>query len=319
MSLSIIIPSFNNVEFLDELFDSIKKNNTDTSFEVLFGIDNCELTKEYIEQNTFPDNFYFFYFTENVGPYKIKNTLAKISRYDNLFFFDSDDIMLEDCISVINDDLFKFECVKPKFANFNHNDKLRNLDESNKLYGEGVFGIRKSIFLGMNGFEGWRCAADSDFMGRLYKKKLKLNFPNKVLFHRRIHSSSLTMSKETGYASRLRGKYFGLSKKKNPYEPLDELSMTEYVVMESKNTHWSEKLSEEQQRFVELEKERKLKTQNLLSGVLNGGGRQVKVKDPITINYNKINQHQIPKTNATINNALKKVKLENIVKNFGRR
>jgi GT2 family glycosyltransferase len=40
MSLSVIIPTFNNVEFLSELFNSIKKSNFDGEYEVLIGIES---------------------------------------------------------------------------------------------------------------------------------------------------------------------------------------------------------------------------------------------------------------------------------------
>jgi len=86
MSLSIIVPTYNNVKFLDELFESFKKNDVNFPHEYLIGIDNCEKTKNYIEEREFPNNFFFFYFVENVGPYKIKNTLAEVAKYDNLFF-----------------------------------------------------------------------------------------------------------------------------------------------------------------------------------------------------------------------------------------
>ena len=41
------------------------------------------------------------------------------------------------------------------------------------------------------------CAADSDFMGRLYKKKLKIHFTDEILFHRRIHNENLTKRGDT--------------------------------------------------------------------------------------------------------------------------
>ena len=51
MSLSVIIPTFNNVEFLSELFDSIKKSNFDGEYEVLIGIDSCKDTLKYVYEN----------------------------------------------------------------------------------------------------------------------------------------------------------------------------------------------------------------------------------------------------------------------------
>ena len=96
--------------------------------------------------------------------------------HEKIFFFDSDDIMLKGLINVVCEKLNGYDCVKPKFVNFVDKDGQRVFTEGNNLYGEGVFGIRKTIFLGMNGFEGWKMAADSDFMGRIYKHKRKIPY-----------------------------------------------------------------------------------------------------------------------------------------------
>jgi hypothetical protein len=75
----------------------------------------------------------------------------------------------------------------------------------------------------MNGFEGWRCAADSDFMGRLYKNKVKLTHTKQIGFYRRTHSDSLTKHPDTNMSSKLRGEYSKLSKSKKYHGPLPNL------------------------------------------------------------------------------------------------
>jgi hypothetical protein len=64
------------------------------------------------------------------------------------------------------------------------------------------------------------CAADSDFMGRLYKNRHKLKFTNKINFYRRIHKNGLTSRSDTGMSSPLRSKYAKLSKNKKDFGPL---------------------------------------------------------------------------------------------------
>jgi glycosyltransferase involved in cell wall biosynthesis len=319
MSLSIIIPTYSNVEFLDELFGSIKKNEVNFPFEVLVGIDCCEKTKDYVRNNQFPPNFFFFYFLENVGPYKIKNTLAEISKYDNLFFFDSDDIMMDSCLSEMNNLCGKYECVKPKFTNFKDTNVGRTYQNSEGLHGEGVFGIHKNLFLSMNGFEGWRCAADSDFMGRLYKMRRKVNLTSSILFYRRLHSKSLTLSRETGYASQIRGKYFKISKNKADHGPLPTLEKADYRMLDNDSTEWSEPISVIVQNEVDVAKEMKDKKHRLLDSIFRDSPKEIKQKEIKVIDYNKINRITNTNTSSVLGDAIKKAKLENLKKNYGRR
>ena len=312
MSLSIIIPTYDSVDYLKELIDTIKKNNMESAYEVLIGIDACDKTKQYVENNTFPQNFFFFYFTENIGPYKIKNTLTEISKFENVFFFDSDDIMLENCLSEMDELLQKYECVKPKFVDFRDNEKGREFVGNKRTYGEGVFGIRKQIFLNINGFEGWRCAADSDFMGRIYKMKIKLNLTHNVLFHRRLHNKSLTLSKETGYASKMRGFYFKISKNKTDFGPLPTLEKGDYQIFDNENKTWSQSLSEIKIQQQLIEDEVREKRSQLLETILLTSPREIKPKENRKIDYNSVNQTSNFKSNSSFNTAIKKAKLENL-------
>ncbi len=320
MSLTIIIPTYENVDYLDELFDSIEKNNFEGKFEVFLGIDNCEKTKKYIEEKKFDPKYKFFYFKQNVGPYKIKNTLAQLANFDKLFFFDSDDIMLENCIIEIDELLNKYECVKPRFINFNDNNGIRKYKDGRNLYGEGVFGIDKNLFLSMNGFEGWRCAADSDFMARLYKMKRLINLTKNLLFHRRLHQRSLTADKKTGYASKLRAEYYSLSKNKKNQGILPYFEVAEFDVLEPESGKW---LNEEQiADQIELNSliTQKEKKQQLISSVFNEKiNKDYNKKPPKSIDYSSVNKNTNVKSNLTLNVALKKAKLENIQKNSRRR
>ena len=319
MNLSIIIPTFNNVDFLDELFTSILKNKTSIQYEVLVGIDGCELTKNFLTNQKYPNNFQFFYFTKNDGPYKIKNTLSELSKYDKLFFFDSDDVMVENCIDRISDYLIKCDCIKPKFENFKDNKGIRDFDKRKGQYGEGVFGIDKRLFLAMNGFEGWKCAADSDFMGRLYKTGKKVLVSKEVLFYRRLHNNSLTKRKDTGYASSLRAEYFGLSKKRVNFGPLPTLSKNDYQELDIETYEWSKPISTIENENLDKLKQIKKKKQELLNLLFNKQPREIKPKVKQTIDYSTVNNRTNHQTNSNLNQALKKAKLENLKKNFGRR
>jgi len=236
--ISIIIPTFNNVEYIDECLQSIVESSKDYSYEVLVGIDHCEKTLSYIKNNKFYGNIRFFYFQKNVGPYVIKNTLAKLSNCDILLFFDSDDIMKEnmvkDCINLLS----VYNMVKPMYHNFSGslNKSEKKYEKSSGLWGEGVFAIKKSIFMHYNGFEDWRCAADSDFMARIYKNGISLQNSKNLHFYRRIHSKGLTSDPLTNYQSELRRKYVVLSKNKKNFGPLPTLVTSSFVELEKLNS-----------------------------------------------------------------------------------
>lgn len=222
--LSIIIPTYNTPNYLNECLISVIQSCGNINCEVLVGIDRCENTLNYIKSKDFDPRIRFFYFENNVGPYVIKNSLSKISRSDSILFFDSDDIMKDTMVSDIINKQNNFEFVKPMYSNFNNiisNIKVNEVKTGQ--YGEGVFSIKKDLFLHMNGFEGWRCAADSDFMKRLYKNNRKFSYTDEVLFYRRKHSSNLTTAPETGFMSKLRAGYASITKNKKDFGPLPNI------------------------------------------------------------------------------------------------
>jgi hypothetical protein len=222
--LTIILPTFDNVEFLDETLQSIIKSIKNLECEIFIGIDGCKKTLEYVKNNSFDSRISFHYFEKNVGPYIIKNSLTKISKSNYILFFDSDDIMTEQLIQDIMGKKSTYDLIKPMYLDFKGDVKgINKTITTTNTYGEGVFGINKNLFLNMNGFEGWRCAADSDFMGRLYKNKVKLTHTRQIGFYRRIHPNSLTQHPDTNMSSKLRGNYSRISKTKKDFGPLPKL------------------------------------------------------------------------------------------------
>jgi glycosyltransferase involved in cell wall biosynthesis len=212
-NLSIIIPTYKNTEYIDECINSILESSENLNVELLIGIDACEETLNHIKTKKYPYFIKFYYFNENVGPYLIKNSLVKITNSDNILFFDSDDIMLKPTLNTIVTNIQKYDCVRLKLQNYTNGTITKN----NVNYGEGVFAINKQLFLSMNGFEPWRVAADSDFMGRLYNKRPRIFHIPEVSFYYRQHSSSLTKRSDTGMSSQLRAGYHKLSKNKKGF------------------------------------------------------------------------------------------------------
>lgn len=228
IDLSIIIPTFNNVGFIKECLSSVIKSVKSLDCEILVGIDNCEKTLNFVKKEIFDSRIRFFYFSQNVGPYIVKNTLVKNSNSETILFFDSDDVMCENMVEEILKMQSFNDFVRPKYSNFNGVIPTNNPVNKEKLFGEGVFSINKSLFLSMNGFEGWRTTADTDFIGRLYKNSRKsINTPT-VLFYRRLHQNSLTQSKQTGHGSKIRSNYNNLIRNKKTFGPLPYLYVSPF-------------------------------------------------------------------------------------------
>jgi len=299
------------VDFLPELIRSIEMNDYSEEYEVLVGIDSCYDTLKYIYDNQFLPNFKFFFFSEKKGPYVIKNTLCEISKFEKILFFDSDDVMMSSMLSDIDTNLDSYPVIKPKYINFTDINGVRDYVRENSQFGEGVFAIQKTLFLEMNGFEGWEVAADSDFMGRLYKTNTKILHTNNVLFHRRHHENSLTVHPTTGLASRLRGQYHILSRNKTSKDLVNEKFVKgNYSIVNFEN---KELLTPDINVINEIdptEFEMKQMRHNSISGIFS---IQPKIpSQPKTIDYQKINSRSNHQTSSQLGNALKKAKLEEI-------
>jgi hypothetical protein len=116
--------------------------------------------------------------------------------------------MTKDTIKEVIDGLKHHNTVRLRYQNY-RNRKLGNEKNS---FGEGVIGINKNYFLSMNGYEPWKVAADSDFMGRLYKNNPRIYHTKNIAFYYRQHSTSLTKRPDTGMTSQLRSSYWKLRK-----------------------------------------------------------------------------------------------------------
>jgi hypothetical protein len=296
-------------------------NEYNDEYEVLIGIDHCEDTLHYIHQNDYPSNFRFFYFLENKGPYIIKNTLCKLSKYEKILFFDSDDVMMNKMLHEIDTNLDHYEIIKPKYINFTDDESNRVYEYSKPQFGEGVFGIRKPLFLWMNGFEGWKVAADSDFMGRLYSMRKRILHTNHILFHRRKHPTSLTQHPNTGVRSKLRGYYALQSRKKTKDHVINkELMISEYKEVDFTNkdlTIYNVQIERPSQICYMDEKKQQ---HDLINDIFNKTPIIMKAgEEPKRIDYNKVSQQVSQnRSNTQVNDALKKAKLENIRRNSRR-
>lgn len=261
--LSIIIPTYKNINYIDECLESVLRSSENHNVEILVGIDGCEETLNYIRGKYYDEKITFFYFRDNEGPYSIKNSLVSICNSKNILFFDSDDVAEKDLIGGVISNINNYDCIKPKYTDFGV-----GVAKTNKpLFGEGVFAIKKDMFLNMNGFEPWMCAADSDFMGRLYKKKCKILHTPFVLFKRRIHNEGLTSRIDTGLRSPKRYQYQKISRLKKGDGNPKKLNIRDFTIIDIDGV--------EKMVFTTYEEKKEINVLKTLTTIFNKEPKQV--------------------------------------------
>ena len=229
--VSVIIPTYKNTQFIIECVQSIIASASKCcEYEILIGIDNCKDTLEFVGNNSlFKDSHIkLYYFSKRVGPYIIKNSLAGIAKYDNILFFDSDDVMMPHMLDAILSRFHGKEIMKFKFYNFDDGKdytSVSNLTLSN-IFAHASFIIKKSKFMKLRGFYGWKCGADAEFEERCAGNGHEIHRLDVPLYYRRYHDSNITRVPETAIDSPLRARYGRIimdnrknGKWKNPEKP----------------------------------------------------------------------------------------------------
>jgi glycosyltransferase involved in cell wall biosynthesis len=216
--ISIIIPAFETQDFIEECLDSIENQtyfDNNSKYEILVGVDGCKKTKEkLLEIGEKYRNLRVFYSEKNVGWPLIKNSLIPIAKFENILFFDSDDVMCENLVSSVANHS-KYDVV-----GFSYMNMFDDVDNPNNQHTEknakGSLFIKKSVFEKIGGYLNYVCASDREFNIRL--KKNKINFfiiSDNPLFYYRRHNNQLTKKEETALGSVLRQKIHNEISQKN--------------------------------------------------------------------------------------------------------
>jgi hypothetical protein len=205
------VPTYDNVEYLEDFINSVKRAKKNFNIEVLIGIDNCQKTKSFAQSkfDKFLPYVKFFFFSKSSGPYIIRNSLSQISKSDKLLFVDSDDLVHENIITETLTNLQSHDVVRFKFYNFSNQIDLENIKKENinSFHSIGQLGISKKLFYQYKGFEPWSCAADSEFKMREEGNRLKTKKTDNILYYRRRHDKNLTIKPETNQKSKVRQSY----------------------------------------------------------------------------------------------------------------
>lgn len=211
-NLSVVIPTFDNANYLVECLQSVIQSCKDCcDFEVLLGIDNCYETLDMLHNHSVFSNKHIrmFFFSKKVGPYIIRNSLAKIAKYDNILFFDSDDVLMKNAVKILMEKFSDKEILKYKFYNFVHGNDYNDVENLalSSIFSHGSFLIKKQKFMEMNGFFAWKCGADTEFDDRCIGIEQKIHKLDIPVYYRRYHGKNITMLPETGIDSKIRKKY----------------------------------------------------------------------------------------------------------------
>lgn len=200
--VSVCITAYQAQEFIKECLDSVLRQTwfrKHDDWEIIVGIDGCQKTLDYMKTIMhYYKNLRVLMMDSNKGTYITSNTIISQATYDNIFRFDSDDIMCENLVETIMNKKESNCLIRYYFKNFGANSKVGK--------GHGTIYIKKSIFMKYGGFRSWPCGADTEIYCRLSNVESVKQF-NDVLMFRRVHNNSLTQRTDTGMKSELRKQY----------------------------------------------------------------------------------------------------------------
>jgi len=204
MNLSVIISAYKAETFIEECLNSVFKQSF-SNYDVLLGIDGCSDTLKKVEEikNKY-ENLKVYWFGENSGPYLVFNSLINFCDSEIISIFGADDIMLENHLTENIKLLEENKYILAQCQNFIHPD----INQITKTYNpNGLITLFKKDFIEVNGFDNWRCGADSDLIKRLNINKLQVIKTSIPTVLRRIHDLNLTnTNNEFGFKSSYRKK-----------------------------------------------------------------------------------------------------------------
>lgn len=192
--ISIIIPSFNNLNLLRECIDSIK-NQTFADYEV-FIIDakSSDGTIEYLQTLNKP---FQFISGPDRGVYDAMNKGIAMSNGEWLYFLGTDDVLYHQetlqsvfCSKIEDDESLVIGQIKYK-SNPNESKLLKskhilfspwspNLWIRNAPHHQGIF-YRKTVFANLQYDLKYKILSDYDLNLKLYKNKLKAKILNQTI------------------------------------------------------------------------------------------------------------------------------------------
>lgn len=205
--ISIIITAYKTKEYIKETLDSIKQQDYlryHDNFEILLGIDADPELLEYVKSiKDDYSNLHLFYTPINVGTFVLFNSLAQHAKYDILFRFDSDDVLLPNAITTIMKHMDKFDYLRLSIRTY---DETLTRIKKDYFVSRGQIAFTKKVFEDTGGYQPWICAADTEFITRI-KARFTGAYTKNILCKYRRRPDSLSHAKSTNAKSDIRKRY----------------------------------------------------------------------------------------------------------------
>lgn len=206
MKYSIIVPVFNRPDEVDELLSSLL-NQTFTDFEVLIVEDGSQKPCDEV-CNKYTDRLDLHYFMKpNSGPGQSRNYGAERAKGEYLLILDSDVVLPKGYLNAIEEELKREPADAfggPDAAHESFTDTQKAISYSmtsffttggirggkkklDKFYPRSFnMGIRRDVYMELEGFSKMRFGEDIDFSIRIFKagKRCRL-FPEAWVWHKR--------------------------------------------------------------------------------------------------------------------------------------
>ena len=206
MKYSIIVPVFNRPDEVDELLSSLL-NQTFTDFEVLIVEDGSQKPCDEV-CNKYADRLDLHYFIKpNSGPGQSRNYGAERAKGEYLLILDSDVVLPKGYLNAIEEELKREPADAfggPDAAHESFTDTQKAISYSmtsffttggirggkkklDKFYPRSFnMGIRRDVYMELEGFSKMRFGEDIDFSIRIFKagKRCRL-FPEAWVWHKR--------------------------------------------------------------------------------------------------------------------------------------
>lgn len=205
-NLSLIIPVFNRPDEVSELLESLCAQSS-TNFEIIIVEDGSKLKCDKIVDNYSGKLKIAYYFKENSGPGPARNYGAEKAGGEYFIFLDSDVIVPDNYISIIQKELLRnsvdaFGGPDAAHSSFTPLQKAINYSMTSFLTTGGIRGKKKSFdvfyprsfnmgisqkaFRQLGGFSPMRFGEDLDFSLRLIENGFKTKlFPEAFVYHKR--------------------------------------------------------------------------------------------------------------------------------------
>lgn len=192
---SILIPTFNNIDYLKLCITSIKKNSKYTHQIIIHINEGSDGTFDYVKKN----GYEFTYSKENIGMPKALNKSSKLAKnnyivisHDDFYYCPGWDIEFENELKKINHNKFylsgtmvgagqvKFNAGE-NFKNFNEKYLLDNLENIKTFDFQGTTKcpglVHKNLWKEVSGWSEEFSPTggdDTDFAMKLWKKKVRI-------------------------------------------------------------------------------------------------------------------------------------------------